>query len=370
MQILGPGDTAVMQPWNQVLFPTADYMGPFGADKARSIPGVARALGVIGGMFRQMELEDVKGRRVLPRPAVLENPDPDAEVSWWLGVMVEDYLLHGNAVATVTARDASGWPVALSWVPARYVTIEWDEPGRSKAYRIGGRLVDRADVVHVRRGADPSFPWRGVGVVEQHLATLRRTSDQESVESMLPAVVIEAPYEDLSEPEAEAAALRFEEKYGGPRRKPGVFPKGTKITPLSWSPTDAQLVEARKLAKSDLADIFNLDGYWLGAPAGSFTYRTPGPMYLNLLRQTVEPICRDFEGILSRVLLPHGRRVRMTRESVLRDDLASEVATADRAVRGGLWTWGEARERLGLPADEQDEDQDENGDQDDLETTL
>ena len=75
-------------------------------------------------------------------------------------------------------------------------------------------------------------------------------------------------------------------------------------------------------------------------------------MYLNLLRQTVEPICQDFEGCLSRVLLPHGRRVRMTRETVLRDDMATEVTTAHKALTGGLWTWEESRERLGLPGDE------------------
>ena len=356
MQILMPGQGAIAQPFNTVLFPTAEHVGPFGVDKARAIPGVARALGVIAGTLRQMPLEDVRGTEVMQSPpAVLEQPDPETSRSWWVGVMVEDYLLHGNAVALVTSRNSDGWPASLSWYPATSCMVEWDEGARAIRYRVGGQVVPTRDVVHVARGADPRFPWRGMGVVEQHLRTLRRVAGQEDYEasqldsSGIPSVVITTPNPDLSQETARQASDDWLNRYR--ERRPAILPAGSVVTPLSWSPHDAEMVEARKLSKADVADIFNLDGYWLGVEVKGLTYRTPGPLYLNLVRQTCEPIAQDLEGALSAALLPRGRQVRLQRSAVMVDDLPTELSMLAGAVDSGLMTWEEARKRLGLSAD-------------------
>ena len=55
-------------------------------------------------------------------------------------------------------------------------------------------------------------------------------------------------------------------KFSGPTREPVFLPNGTAVIPLAWSPTDTQLAEARHMSLLDVANMFNLDGYWLGAP--------------------------------------------------------------------------------------------------------
>jgi len=339
-----------MQPWNRVVFPSPAQW-PMTEDRARSIPGVGRALGLIAGMAKQMPLQARQGTEPLPN-TMLEQPDPTVSRSWWVGVQVEDYLLHGNAVAVVTSRFADGWPASVAWVPARQVTLEWDYARREPTYRVDGREVSSRDVIHVRRGADPTFPYRGVGVVEQHLGTLGRVSAQERYEqaildgSAVPSVAVITPNTDLSPAEAEAAKESWLDTFAGPVRSPAILPAGTEVKPLAWSPHDSEMTAARQLSKSDLADIFNLDGYWLGASTSSFTYQSPGPMYVNLIRQTVAPILEDFEGVWTLELVPRGQKVKFDRAPVLRDDMTTEVSTLNAAVKDGLLTWEEAREHM------------------------
>lgn len=351
-----------LQPWNQVVWPPSASNwprvdGPMTPDRAKSLPAVARAIGLIAGMLSQCPMGDYKGTVPLPTPRLLDQPDPDQSRTWWVSVQVEDWLLNGNAVHYVTSRDAEGWPATTTWVPADWVSVLWSPNDPLPTYWVGGRELDRENVIHVRRGADRMCPWRGVGVVEQNLQTLRRVSSQDRYEQGLtegagvPSVAVITPNSELSQDEADAAQEKFIEKYGGEERKPGVFPNGTQVIPLSWSPADQQLNEARKLSLLDVANMFNLDGYWLGAPAGSFTYRSPGPMYLNLMRQTLGPILSTFEDVWTSSWLPRGRRVKFDRQAILGDDMTTTVTYLDRAVRGKLMTQSEAREYLGLSPD-------------------
>ena len=353
------GAPVINQPWNRVIFPPPGqpYLGPvMTTSKAKSIPSVARVTQLIGGLIRQMPMDDYKGVDPQPRPRLLEAPDPTVARSWWVGNHVDDYLLNGNAVHLITSRDATGWPASAAWIPADWITITWDaeHPSREAVYWVGGEELPAQDVVHVRRGADPWCPYRGVGLVEQHLATLSRVAAEEAYEAAIlsgaavPSVVVISPNPDLSQEEADDAKDTWESKYGGDVRRPAVLPAGTQVIPLSWSPTDAQLNEARKLSLLDVANLANMDGYWVGAPVSSFTYRSPGPMYLNLIRQTVAPITEDLELTWSDAWLPRGHRVRFDRKAVLQDDLATDVNTLAKAISSKIMTVPEARVYLGF----------------------
>lgn len=360
--------SGTMQPWNHVVFPSVDSNWEIAqgmtARRAKAIPAVGRAVSLIAGMALQMPLDDVRMRDEvkLDRPRLLDQPDPEVSRAWWVGMQVEDYLLHGNAVQYITSRDPfSGYPLTVAWVPACWVTVAREpatELGPSRtSYWVGGRELDPHNVVHVRRGADDSFPWRGVGVVEQYLQPLNRVAAQEAYESQVlngsavPSVAIITPNPELDQDEADQAKDDWMEKFSGPVRKPAILPAGTQVIPLAWSPHDTQLQEARKAGLLDVANMFNLDGYWLGAPAGSFTYRSPGPMYLNLVRQTVAPILEPFEQEWSAAWLPRGRKVRFDRRVVLLDDMATNVRTVKVALDAQIITQSEARQYLGWSAD-------------------
>lgn len=362
------------QPWNGVVWPPTGSNWPIGLDqgpmtptRAKSLPAIGRVLGLIGGMIKQMPLRRYQVRDPLPpKPlsttSLLQKPDPDWPLSDFLSNQVEDYLLNGNMVHYVTSYNAEGYPASVSWVPAEWITITWTPGDPEPTYWVGGKPLETSRVVHVRRSADRSSPWRGVGIVEQHLATLDKVMSQERYERSLtktagvPSVVVIAPNPDLSQEEADSATTKWGEKYGGDERRPAVLPHGTTVQPLAWSPADQELSEARKLSLQDVANLANLDGYWLGAPAGSgLTYRSPGPMYLNLIRQTLGPIITPIEQEWSEAWLPHGSEVRFWRQAILGDDMTTTIAFLDKAVRGKFMTRSEAREYLGfdpeLPAE-------------------
>lgn len=323
---------------------------------ARGLPAVSRALQTITGMAKQMPLDDYRGADPRPRPAFMDNPDPDRNLPWFLDQHVTDYLLNGNAVHYVTSRNAQGYPASAMWLPAHAMTVTV-QPGDSlPTYWFQGTELRYEDVVHVQRGADPWNLWRGVGVVEQHVAALGKIADQEAYEtdvmrsSAVPSVVITTPNAEISQAEADNAKSSWMEKYGTGQRVPAVLPKGTTVVPLAWSPHDAQLAEVRKLSLVDVAAMFNLDGYWLSAPTSSMTYRSPGPLYLNLLRQSVNPILVELEAKWSQAWLPLGRRVVFDRSVVLRDDLSTTITSMAQATAAGLYTVEEARTYLGLPS--------------------
>ncbi|MGH2600231.1 MAG: phage portal protein [Dehalococcoidia bacterium] len=346
-------------PLSQIVWPGGTVDGPLVTDawSAWKLPAVARAGALYEGMISQMPLDDVRGVEVLARPRLLDQPDPNQARAWFVARHIHDYFAHGNALHVVTVRDASaGYPAAVSWVPAHWVDIAYHRsiPGRL-VYSIDGFELPFEDVIHVKRGADPWFPARGVGVVEAHMRTLDRAALEEEYErrslreGAVPSIAVISNNPRLGESKAEDAKKRWMEIFGGAGREPVILPAGTDVKPLAWSPTDAQLVEARKMSLTDVANVFNLDGYWLGAPAGNFTYRSPGPMFLNLLRTSLEPVLAVLEGTWSPVWLPRGRTVRFDRLAITRDDFPTMVTTVVAAVNAELMSIEEGRVYLGLP---------------------
>jgi len=325
------------------------------ADTARSIPGVGRALAVYG-LLGQCALDDFRGRDPLPRPRLLDRPDPFHSRPWFVRQHVEDYLLHGNACHLVTARDAYGYPAAVAWYPAHMWGIVDEGDGVPVYYLNGRRVRNPDDVVHVQRGSDPSFSFRGMGVVEQHLKALDKVALLDATEREnargrgMPGVAIITPQREPKQEDLDAAADRWLEKFGPGTGSglPAFLPNGSQIIPLAWSPEDQQLTEARKLSLTDVGNIFNLDGYWLGAPASSHTYRTPGLMFLALLRTSLDTVREELEDVWSDAWLPRGRRVRFDRNALLVDDLETQIRVAGAARREALWTQEEARVYLGL----------------------
>jgi HK97 family phage portal protein len=337
-------------------------VGPFvwDATSARQIPSVARCLQIYSGLVRQMKMDAYRGDLKLPRPRLLERPDPLNAGSWFVGISVEDYLLSGNAVSLITSRGVDGWPLTVQYLPINYVYIVW-VPGQALPdYYYYGSPLNVDDVIHVKRGADRWFgAVRGVGVVEEALGTLDRVAMEEVYEAAtlagaaVPSVAIVAPQSSLTQEVADQAADQWEVKYGGPNRRPAILPNGTTVIPLAWSPSDTQLIEARHASLQDVANLFNIDSYWLGAPVAGLTYKTATPQYQQVLRTSLEPVLADLEDVWSYAWLPRGQTVRFDRNQLLSDDLTVTSTAAALMYSSKLVTLDEARAMMNLaPSDE------------------
>ena len=348
--------TPTSQLWPPVVDPSTLTRQVWDSTTALGIPGMARALDLYGGLIGQCALDRYRGEtRQKTRGQLLALPDPLLRSRALFARMhVHDYIVHGNALHLVTARNPdTGWPASTRWFPASMWGIDATFPRNPDYYLNSKKIARREDVVHVQRGAAPGEPWRGVGVVEQHLRTLNRAGLQEAAEEQnlthggVPSVAVVAPQRHLTQTEVDDAGEMWESKFQGPGRRPGIFPFGTVITPLSFSPADQEATLARKMTLNDLANCLNLDSYWLGGTSSSHEYKSPGPMFLTLQRVSLEPVMQVIEQTWSLSWFAPGESTLFDRLQLTRDDFASSVVTLIAAVTAKLMTREEARVYLG-----------------------
>jgi HK97 family phage portal protein len=335
--------------------------GPYvwDARSARRVPAVGRAIQLYGGMCKQMPLDAYRSGSVLPRPQLLARPDPDRGRPWYVQVNVEDYLLNGNAISYVTSRGADGWPTSVTWLPAAWVYIMWtpqDLLSEAQYYFAWNPLpLPPEDVIHIRRGADRMYPVRGVGVVEEYLSTLDRAAAEEEYErqtlsgAAVPSVAVITPQASITSDIADEAKAAWGAKFGGATREPAILPNGTQVIPLAWSPSDIALIEARKLTLLDVANLFNLDGYWLGSPVAGMTYKTAAPQYQQILRTSLEPVLADFEDEWSYAWLPRGQAVQFDRNKLLADDFPTMATAVSQLITAGVINAEQGQALMGLP---------------------
>ena len=347
-------DGTILGPWGM---PTP-YV--YDAISARRIPAVARAVQLYAGMTKQMAIDVFRSGEVIdPRPPLIDSPDPRPvwPRSRFVQCHIEDYLLSGNCVSYVTARGADGWPLAVQYLPINWVYITYmpDFPGEV-LYTYMGEVLDPANVIHVARGVDRWYPIRGVGIVEEHLPTLDRAAMEEEYErsalagGAVPSVAIITPQATLTQDIADDAKSAWLDKFGGPTREPAILPNGTEVIPLAWSPSDAQLIEARKMTLTDVANMFNLDSYWLGAAVQGMTYKTAAPQYQQILRTSIEPVLADFEQVWSAAWVPRGQSIRFDRNKLLAEDLPTTATALATLVAAGIVTPAAAWQMLnGVP---------------------
>jgi HK97 family phage portal protein len=165
----------------------------------------------------------------------------------------------------------------------------------------------------------------------------------------VPSVAIITPQATLTQDVATEAKANWLTTYGGATREPAILPNGTVIQPLAWSPADTQLTEARRMSLTDVANMFNLDSYWLGAAVQGMTYKTAGPQYQQILRTSLEPVLADFEDVWSDAWLPRGQSIHFDRNQLLRDDLATTSTAMATLVGAGIVSAAEARAYMDLP---------------------
>src|SRR5262245_59934698 len=217
----GPGLAPyATQPWNRVVFPDSSAVTastPFAVWDVQSplrIPSVSRATALYSGLIRQCPMDAFRGLTPLGRPRLLDRPDPVASRAWFVGVQVEDYLWHGNALSVITSLNAEGWPATVSWAPAAQVSMQ-STPAGGLRYWYADRELPLDRVVHIRRSAVRFRPWRGVGVIEQHLGTMDRAALEEDYErnslvgSGVPSVAIIANNPALSQEEADSGKITW-----------------------------------------------------------------------------------------------------------------------------------------------------------------
>lgn len=341
-----------------------DYAGVVG-DKAQNNSAV---VAVVGWICRNFPEAPVKIARipardtdpvtyVPPRAAgpgamlrLLERPNTYfSGVLQWMATLA-DWSCTGNAYWLKVRNDA-GRVVELWWLPSWMVEPRWDESRSDQFigwydYSVDGVVYAYRveDIVHFRDGIDPKNPRKGLS----KLASLYRevfTDDEAGnmTASLMrnlgvPGVIVSpantnGPTGRIQDPED--VKEKFMEKFGGDKRgEPMVLTIPTDVKVLSWSPTQMNMRDLRKIPEERISAVFGVAAIVAGLGAGldRSTFSNFGEARKAAYEEAVVPGHRLFAAELEVQLLP---------EFGLTDDLDvffdATKASAMREAAADIW---------------------------------
>lgn len=290
-----------------------------------------------------------------PTPPFLEQPAPPDPRVVTFSSLALDLIWHGNAIALIASRNREGWPTSYLPQPAECVEVKrassYDGTGLpvgTVGYRIGQTWYPAHDVVHVKGPCKPGS-LRGMGVLENHLNNSLRLAEEQGRQarslgtSGIPTGVLkveDTPEEPLDQDEADkvkAGWLRSQRD-----RTVAVLNARTSFTPLSWNPTETQLLEARKFSLHEIALIFGLDPSWLGVSGDSMTYQNIEQQAINLVKFSLAGHLARFEQTFS-LHMPRGTWAQANLDAVLRADTLTRYQAHEVGIRSGFLLDDEAR---------------------------
>lgn len=328
------------------------------------IPGAWRAALLLSDLLGSLPWDAYRRRAGVlecldPTPPLLDQPNPEESRMDTISAWALDLIWHGNAVGLVAARNAEGWPTAVLPVPAEIVMARRVGPGAYAGgipygtieYDIGGQRFSPYDVVHVK-GPHAPGELRGMGVLEMHIdGTLALAQTQAAQAQSLSQHGVPTGLLKVSDPDAtqdEMTQVKTKWLAAQASRTIAVLNSVTDFTPLAWNPEELQLVEARKYSLTELALIFGVPGYFLGADSPSMTYSNVEQEGLNLLKYSLSGHLARFEQTLSRAF-PRGTYVKANLDALLRPDTLTRYQAHQVGITAGFLTIDEARRIEDLP---------------------
>lgn len=262
--------------------------------------------------------------------SLIERPAPAVTTASLVGALVGHLTLHGNAFVG-KYRDPGGVIEQLGLLdPARVqVKIEAGAPVYELATDKGMRRHGPADVLHVRAplsvdgiiGLAPIRVVREALTLADALAVHARTFAQNAGR---PSGVLKIAGH-ASVDQAEHLKASFTARHGGPTRAGGiaVIEGDLDFTPLSVPLADAQFVEQRQLSTAEVARVFRVPPWMIGAPAGdSLTYANTEQQAAAFVTFSLRPWLVAIEQALSADadLAPGALYVEFVLDALLRGD--------------------------------------------------
>ncbi len=335
---------------------------PVSRDGAMTIPAIAACRNLIVGAAIQMGVYRYRaGERLEPGP-LLTQPDPDTIWPTTLGGAIDDLLFYGRAYWRVLAFDGAesernprGFPIRARWIPFGDVNPEVvDDAGaytRLEGYSIAGE-ADTVPPDEVIRFDSPMPGILATGGRTIANAFAIETAARRFADVDLPAGVLTNEGTELGDDEADKILANFEKARA---ENTIAFLQGMTYERTAINPHDLQLVEARSIAATDCARLFNVPVSMIGAsPSGNAS----ALLYSNLAAQlavfvsdAVAPHLRTLEATLSLPsVTPAGQSVAFDVQTFLRSDPQAAADYALALYSADVISKDEARAFLGIPS--------------------
>jgi HK97 family phage portal protein len=198
-------------------------------------------------------------------------------------------------------------------------------------------ILLQEEVFHVRNhpGRDPAL---GVSPIAEARGSLQLALDQETTAGTLArqglrsSGMVSYP-QALSKDQRGSIASAFEEHQGPTNAgRVLVFDGGAQFTALTFTPTDAQFLESRKLSNEDVARIFGIPPTCAGL-VDKATYSNTEQEARALVQNALAPLANRVEAAISRCLLTEVSRRNLYAEHDLDGLLRGDVKSRFEAYR-------------------------------------
>jgi len=284
--------------------------------------------------------------------------------------LVASQLLYGDGFA-VLRRNANNRITGIIPVDPRAVSIRTIRTGRWDYRQIYGVAdsketlgVEARDMLHL-----PGLGFNGersMSVIQHAARTaigVAIAADQQSASTftsgLQPRMTLEAPAgKNLTEEQVDQLRRQFVERYGpidanGRTQSalPLVLAGGIQAKPLSISPVDAQLIEARKFQVIDIARAFGVPPFMIGENEKTSSWGSGiEQQSLGFVKYTLQPHLRRIEQELNRKIWPVRERffTEFNVNGLLRGDAKSRAEYYRQALGGnngpGWMTVNEVRD--------------------------
>jgi HK97 family phage portal protein len=261
---------------------------------------------------------------------------------------VTSLALHGNAYIYVDRR-SDGTPIALTpLAPSNVDVVSLNM--QTRTYSVSGQPVPQENMLHIRWWAPPQAVV-GISPIEEQKTTIglalamERHLAQFYAEGGTPSSVIETDNEMTAQ---QAKVLRetwFDQH--NRRRRPAVLTGGMKWRPVTASAADMEINATREQQVLQVARIFRVPSYLIGAKGDSQTYANAEMAGQHFVTYTLMPWLRRLEDAFSS-LLTRPNFVRFDVDAFLRADTLSRLRAYQLAVSTGIKTPNECRVTEGL----------------------
>ena len=303
------------------------------ADSVASLP--VRAIKHVGDRNERVQI-----------PAWLSNSSTVTQYEL-MHMIVTSLALHGNAYIFVDRESATSMPVSVQ--PLHPLDVQVTIVNRQRYYTTGGFTIPADNMLHLRWWTPPQSA-KGLSPIEMQKTTIglalamERHLSQFYGEGATPSSVLEVDG-DMTAEQARVLQATWETQ-NRRRRKPAVLTGGMKWKPIQTSAADSQMNETRAEQIAQVARIFRVPAYMIGARGDSQTYQNTESAGIHFVTYTLLPWLKRIEMALS-TLMPEPNEIVFDTAGFLRADQITRLRAYQVGIMSGILTPNEARANEG-----------------------
>jgi HK97 family phage portal protein len=282
-----------------------------------------------------------------PRPEWVMKPDVENSRIEHFQQVIVSLLLDGNAFVRVFRK--GGKVVSLVALDPTAVRVDRVRLGTLKYY-YNDQEIKAEDILHIRDLVRPG-QLRGVSRVEELkeeiglASALRSFAARFFGQGATAQLAIETTGAQLTPEQAKGLADSVGKRHGGYRNAhKAIVLNNATVKKVGTDPSEAQMVEARRLAVENICAIFGVSPTLIGVTTpGAMSYASVEQNTLNFVKFCLQPIIQKLEEAYSSLIVLDAGFMKFSLDALLRADYATRVAGYSSALQAGWMSINDVR---------------------------